>query len=151
MKRAILLALFPLLMLSCIEGPELEQDVHYRVPDGKVLGIFYNSISPRDYNYNSEDSTRYVDSLVAVLGPTRTIGVRLANQGNFDVDTIYLPTIMNRSVGNVECNELVGTRVLLEADEWRYYDYSLGFEKYVGGDYIRYEGQDCEYLRISYP
>ena len=148
--RKLLLLIAPVLFFSsCIEGPEMEINPYHRPPDGKVLYILYKNISPSEYRYNPADSLPYVDSILNFYGPTRTIGMRFSVNGP-DFDTVVLPTITKRDIGAKECHEYNGAHVLLPEGEVYFVDYRPDGLRLIEGEDVRYEGQDCERLRMRY-
>lgn len=148
--RQLLLLIVPFLFLSsCIEGPEIDENIYHRPPDGKVLYILYKTISPSEYRYNPADSLPYVDSIMEFYGPTRTIGLRYSPSG-LDFDTVVLPTITKRDIGAKGCYEYNGAHVLLDEGEVYFVDYRSDGERLIEGELVRYEGQSCERLRMRY-
>lgn len=150
MKKFLLLSLFPLLTLSCIEGPELEENIFYRPPDGKVAIIFYKNISPSEYRYNQADSLPFVDSILNVFGPNRSLGIRDLSTGEV-THTFELPTITKRDIGSRECHEYNGVGILLDQGEYQVLDYSLGSEEIVEFFRVQYYGEACDRVRVGYP
>ena len=152
MKRVLLIAALPLLLLSCIEGIELEENPRYRIPDDRKTLISFSSFN----RFNSgnplsiQDSLRYRDSILDIYGDTRDVLFVDINTG--DEYNLEIPSVAPWQTGVTECVDGIGTEILLK--------YGIDFEVYdleAPGGPVRVDREFvnndryCRVYRVPYP
>lgn len=152
MKRVLLLAALPLLLLSCIEGIELEENPRYRIPDDRQTLISFSSFN----RFNSgnpmsiQDSLRFRDSILAIYGPTRDIlFVDLDSGDEFNLE---IPSVAPWQTGATRCEDGIGEEILLAyGSDFDVFDLEApGGPVRVDREFVNND-RYCRVYRVPYP
>lgn len=120
-----------LLTVGCIEGPTVEQDSNFTIPDGKALVIIRHFwFLDRTAEQRGMTIEEYKDYLISVFGETRNIRVARSN-GSFNTPTLigeYEIDTIAKEYSGVDCTTIQGAAVRLNPGEYIIYDNEVSGE-----------------------
>lgn len=148
MKLAPLLLLLGVILLfpACIEGPEIEQDPFYDVPDGTYPVILLHAISVLQWNPTGMDSAQYAEHLLSKYGETHTVTV-YDLQIERNIVTIDVPTIPSKVSEN--CYEVDGILVDLRVGYYEIYNEEDSWRRKIDDFSVRDDGDLCRIIEFD--